>query len=91
MGNSKSNRGTSPRARSRSKETALASAAHELAQETFMDACNRVLRVAAVWTPKGSAKHAVDLYLAAMRARLTLLENSWAEQAGSSSLTRTGS
>jgi hypothetical protein len=80
MGNSRSNRGTSPRARSRSKKTALASVAREIAQETYMDACNRVLKAAAVWTPKGSTKHAVELYLAAMRARLTHLENSWAEQ-----------
>jgi hypothetical protein len=80
MRNSRSNHCTSPRRRTRSKQTALAVVAREIAQEAFRDACNRVLRAEAVCTPQGSTKRALDLYLTAMRSQLECLERSWARQ-----------
>jgi hypothetical protein len=59
---------------------ALSAVAHQIALEVFGDACNRVFRAAAVWTPNGTIEGTVDLYLAAMRKQLEWHERSWAAQ-----------
>jgi hypothetical protein len=57
--------------------------AGETAQEAFKDTCARLVMTPAAWTPNGSIKRAVDLYLAAMRYHLESNERSWAFGASS--------
>jgi hypothetical protein len=78
MAKKQSNR--SSRARSQGNPKALSAVANQIASEVFQDGCTRVFRAAAVWTPKGSTKRTVDLYLAAMRQQLECHEQSWTAQ-----------